>query len=226
MIKFQDVTKEFSRGVAAIANLTLEIDNGEFVFITGPSGGGKTTLLRLLLREILPTKGSIFVGDQDITTLRKWQIPLIRRKIGAAFQDFKLLNDRTVFENIALALEILGADKEKIKKDACEAIQLVGLEGKEGSFPAQLAGGEIQRAVIARAIIGNPEILFADEPTGNLDPTTAWQIINLLLKINSLGKTVIVATHNFDIVDALEKRVVWLEKGKITKDKKKGKYKK
>lgn len=224
MIEFKKVTKQFGEGTVALDKVSFTIEPGKFVFIVGPSGAGKTTILRLLIREILPTTGSIFLEKEEVNTLHPKKIPGLRRKIGAAFQDYKLLRDRTVFENISLPLEILGKPREIVRSEASEILELIGLKEKGDLFPLQLSGGELQRAVIARALAPKPSILFADEPTGNLDPGTAWQIVKLLKQINETGKTVIMATHNFDIVDSLNERVITLEKGKITSDKKKGKY--
>ncbi len=226
MIKFDRVTKKFTNETVAIEEVDLIIDKGEFVFITGPSGAGKTTLLRMLLRELLPTKGKILLKGEDITDLKGGKLSGLRRRIGAVFQDFKLLDDRTVFENIALSLEIAGKNKEEIEKKVKEVLKLVDLPKKSDLFPRQLAGGELQRVALARSLVSGPEVLFADEPTGNLDPKTSWQIINLMQEINKQGVTLIVATHNFEIVDSLEQRVICLEKGRVVSDKKKGKYKK
>lgn len=224
VIRFENVTVKFKDGTTALSKVNFAIDSGEFVFIVGPSGAGKTTLLRLLLREILPTEGAIFFNDWEINKLRGRQLPQLRRKIGAIFQDYKLLIDRTVFENVAIALEIHGKKRKEIIKEAEEILQLCGLLDKKVSFPLQLSGGELQRTSIARALAGDPEIIFADEPTGNLDPASAWQIVKLLEKINNLGKTVLMGTHNFDVVDSLNKRVITLKKGRIISDKKRGKY--
>lgn len=223
MIKFSQVTKKFGK-IAALNNVSFDIEPGEFVFITGPSGAGKTTIARLVLKEINPTSGKIKVDGQDLAGIPSKKIPELRRKIGVVFQDFKLLFDRTVFENIVLPLEVIGTDKKKIEKKASEILKLVSLSDRANLFPAQLAGGELQRTCLARAVIAKPKILLADEPTGNLDPTTSWQIIKLMKKINKSGTTVVMATHNVDIVDSLRERVIQVEKGKITKDQKEGKY--
>ena len=223
MIKFDKVTKKFGE-IVALEGASFEINPGEFVFITGPSGAGKTTIVKLILREYLPTTGKIKVGEYDLMEMKKKDVPKLRRNIGVVFQDFKLLRDRTVWENVALALRVLGKDEKKIAKEIPKILKLVGLEERAHLFPAQLAGGELQRAGLARAVIGQPDIVIADEPTGNLDLATAWQIIRLLQKVNKIGKTVIMATHNFEIVNSMKERVIELDKGKLISDKKKGKY--
>lgn len=224
MIEFKKVTKKFGDGTVALDKVSFAIQPGEFVFIVGPSGAGKTTILRLLLREFLPTSGSVFLEKTEVNTIHPRDIPNLRRKIGAAFQDYKLLWDRTVFENVSLPLEILGQPSSKVEKKVQEILEIVGLANQAELFPSQLSGGELQRVVIARALTPKPSLLFADEPTGNLDPGTAWQIVKLLKQINEKGRTVIMATHNFDIVDSLNERVISLDKGKVKSDKKKGKY--
>lgn len=223
MIKFKDVTKKFGE-IVALDRVTFEINKGEFLFLIGPSGSGKTTVGRLLLREYLPTAGTVKVGGVDVTQLSKRKIPVLRKSIGMVFQDFKLLRDRTVFENVALALQVLGKKDQEIEKEVNSVLKLVGLAHRADFFPAQLAGGELQRAGIARAVVGKPEIIFADEPTGNLDLKTAWQIVRLLKEINELGRIVVMATHNFEIVNEMKERVVELDEGKVVSDKKKGKY--
>jgi len=225
MIVFDRVSKKYNQGTVALDNVSFKIDKGEFVFLVGPSGAGKTTILRLLLAQILPTKGKIIVDGQEVIKIPRKKIPDLRKKIGTVFQDFKLLFDRTVAENVGIALEIKGLKPEEIKKETKKTLSLVGLEDKDKLFPVQLSGGEFQRTVIARAIITKPKILFADEPTGNLDLDTSWQIINLLKQINKMGTTVIISTHNIEIVDCLKQRVIRLDKGKIKSDKTKAKYK-
>ena|SRR3989344_5451788 len=218
MIDFQKVTKIFANGDKAIDEVTFRVEPKEFVFVTGRSGAGKTTLLKLMLRQLLPTEGKILIDKEDVAQLQRSKLPELRRTIGAVFQDFKLLWDRTVAENIALTLEILGHTEEEIKKHVEQLVELVGLKNKEDLFPSQISGGELQRTVIARALASKPKILFADEPTGNLDQVTAMQIMELLEEINKLGTTVLVATHNEALVDKLGKRKIILEKGKLVKD--------
>lgn len=224
MIKFENVTKKFG-DVAALEDVTFKIEPGEFVFVIGPSGAGKTTIARLILRHYLPTAGCIEIAGSDISKIPGKKIPQLRRTIGTVFQDLKLLSDRTVFENVALALKILGQKEDKINENVSEILNLVGLADRADFFPAQLAGGELQRVCIARAVVGKPEIVIADEPTGNLDIGTARQIVNLFKKINESGKTVIMTTHNFEIVNSMEERVLEFDKGKVISDRKKGKYK-
>ena len=226
MIRFKQVTHQFPSGLTALDSINFEFQQGEFIFLVGPSGAGKTTLLRLLLRELKPTKGQIFFQNENIGELKGKKILHLRRQIGAVFQDFRLLKDQTIEENVALVLEIANKKEEEIKKAVAEALAVVSLTNKAQMFPAQLSGGEFQRAVIARAIVANPDVLFADEPTGNLDPDTAWQIVNLLQQINQAGKTVIMATHNANIVDDLKERVIRLDSGKVLSDQEKGRYKK
>ncbi|MBI4034826.1 MAG: ATP-binding cassette domain-containing protein [Candidatus Chisholmbacteria bacterium] len=222
MIIFDQVTKIFPNGDKAIDEVSFRIEPQELVLVTGPSGAGKTTLLRLMLREILPTKGVVVVDNEDVTKLPVKKVPQLRRRIGAAWQDFKLLRDRTVAENIAVGLQILGHAEDEIKGHVEQMLELVGLKGKGELFPAQISGGELQRTVIARALATKPKILFADEPTGNLDDQTAQQIIKLLEEINDLGTTVLIATHDRNIVDELRARTLILEKGKLVEDRGKG----
>lgn len=223
MILFENVSKKFG-STNALEDISLEIKQGEFVFIVGPSGAGKSTLLRILTREIIPTSGKAKVGEIDLTKIKDKDIPILRRKVGMVFQDFKLLDDRTVFENVALALEVLGKSDEEIAKQVEHICKLVEIWDRRNLFPRQLSGGEAQRTAIARAAIGKPDVLLADEPTGDLDPKTAWGVIQLLNEINSWGTTIIMATHNQEIVNTLKRRVIVLKNGKITKDSKEGKY--
>ena len=224
MIKLENVTKKYGANIVALDNISLEIKQGEFVFLVGSSGAGKSTLLRILTRELLPSSGKVIVHSTDITKLKNGQIPNYRRKIGVVFQDFKLLDDRTVFENVALALEVTDKKDEEIAKEVEHILKIVEIWDHRNLFPRQLSGGEAQRTAIARAVVGKPEVVLADEPTGDLDPQTAWGVIQLLNEISSWGKTIIMATHNQEIVNSLKKRVVTLKKGKIAKDSKEGKY--
>ncbi len=225
MIQFQSITKSYPNGQVALDGINLKIADGEFVFIVGPSGAGKSTLLRLLTREILPTSGQILIGNENIANLKDSQIPNLRRKIGTVFQDFKLLTNRTVFENVAVPLEVRSLKDGEIEKEVAQVLDKVGLGDKANNFPTQLSGGEIQRTAIARAIVAKPEVLLADEPTGDLDPKTAQEVVKLMEKICEQDKTIIImATHNVAIVNHFKKRVVILKKGKIEKDEKVGKY--
>lgn len=223
-IKFDNVSKKFNPSHQALDNINLEVSGGEFVFIVGPSGAGKSTLLRLLSREYLPTSGKILVGDTDISKIKSKDIPLYRRKIGFVFQDFKLLEDKTVFENVAMALEVRSFSDEEINKEVERILKLFEIWSKRNLFPQQLSGGEAQRTAIARAVIGKPDVLLADEPTGDLDPQTAWSVLQLLNEVNSWGTTILMATHNAEIVNTLKRRVVTIKDGKLTKDQKEGKY--
>lgn len=224
MIKFENVTKKFPDGTIALSDIDLKIGDKEFLFVIGPSGAGKTTLLRLITRDLTPTSGKIKVDGTDLSKLPGAKIPELRRRIGTIFQDYKLLFDRTVFENVALALEVIGMDEKEIGKEVSKLLGRVGLSGKENFFPQQLSGGELQRTAIARALAPHPEIILADEPTADLDPATAWEIISMLAAINKEGTIVIMATHNAEVVNTLSKRVVILDRGKIVKDEKVGKY--
>lgn len=221
MILFDSVSKKFGSTIA-LDDISLEIKQGEFVFIVGPSGAGKSSLLRILTGEITPTSGKILVDHTDVATVK--DVPRYRRRVGMVFQDFKLLDDRTVFENVALALEVQGKTDEEIVKQVEHILKLVEIWDKKNLFPRQLSGGEAQRTAIARAIVGKPEILLADEPTGDLDPKTAWGVIQLLNEINSWGTTIMMATHNQEIVNTLKRRVLIIKKGKIVSDTKEGKY--
>lgn len=223
-IKFDNVSKKFNPSHQALDNINLEVSGGEFVFIVGPSGAGKSTLLRLLSREYLPTSGKILVGETDIAKIKSKDIPLYRRKIGFVFQDFKLLEDKTIFENVAMALEVRSFSDEEVKKEVERILKLFDIWGKRNLFPQQLSGGEAQRTAIARAVIGKPDVLLADEPTGDLDPQTAWSVLQLLNEVNSWGTTILMATHNAEIVNTLKRRVVTIKDGKLTKDQREGKY--
>lgn len=226
MILLDRVTKNYGKNnKSALNRASIHVSAGEFVIIVGTSGAGKSTLLKLLTREEKPSSGKIVVGGIDYDNLKDKHIPLLRRKIGVVFQDFKLLPNRTVFENIAFALEIAGMTNREIKSTVPKVIELVGLKGKEKQFPNQLSGGEQQRVAIARAVVRQPKILIADEPTGNLDPKHSWDIVRLLEKINKYGTTVILTTHNVEIVNRLKRRVITIDHGKITSDQAKGSYK-
>ncbi|OGE05119.1 cell division ATP-binding protein FtsE [Candidatus Curtissbacteria bacterium RIFCSPLOWO2_01_FULL_41_18] len=224
MIQFESITKKYAN-TQALSDINLKIEDGEFVFIVGPSGAGKSTLLRLITREIAPSSGRILFREEDILRIPEAKLPMLRRKIGTVFQDFKLLLNRTVFENVAVPLEVLSKKQKEIEKEVSGVLEKVGLLEKANNFPAQLSGGEVQRTAIARAIVARPEVLLADEPTGDLDPTTALDVVKIMEKINQDDKTtVVMATHNAHIVNHLKKRVIVLAMGKIVKDEKEGKY--
>lgn len=225
MLKFESVSKKYQAGQIALDDINLTIENGEFIFIVGNSGAGKSTILKLITRETKPSSGHIYFNNEDISKIPNKKIPILRRKIGTIFQDFKLLLTKTVFENVAVPLEVTSQKDALIEREVSSVLEKVGLLEKANSFPLQLSGGEIQRTAIARAIIGKPEVLLADEPTGDLDPKNSLEIVNLLDKINRDEKTIIImATHNAHIVNHFKKRVIVLENGKITKDEKEGKY--
>ncbi len=224
MIQFCNVTKAYDNGIIALDNINVKIEKGEFIFLVGPSGAGKSTLLSLLFREILPTNGQIFIGQRNIVRIKRRELPYIRRTMGIVFQNFRLLLDRTVYENVAFTLEVLQYRKKDIQKMVPMVLEQVGIINRSKNFPQQLSGGEQQRVAIARAIINNPSILVADEPTGNLDPNTSRDIMNLLEEVNYRGTTVLVATHNKEIVNLMHKRVVALENGRMQRDDKEGSY--
>lgn len=224
MILFESVSKKYPIDNVALENISFKIGNGEFVFLTGNSGAGKTTILRLLIKDILPTGGTIFLDDWEINRLPSRQLPYLRRKVSLVFQDFKLLADRTVAENIAVTLEIAGKSDKEVWEKIQNVLKIVKLENKGNYFPGQLSLGEQQRVAIGRAIVGDAKILLADEPTGNLDPKTSWEILKIINDINKMGTTVLMATHNVDIVNSLKKRVIMLKDGKIIKDEKKSRY--
>lgn len=224
LIKFENVSKKFSSSITALEDINLNIKGGEFVFIVGSSGAGKSTLLRLLAREYPPTTGKIIVGEIDLGKLKNSEVPKYRKEVGFVFQDFKLLDDRTVFENVALALEVREVNELEINKEVERILKLFEIWDRRYLFPQELSGGEAQRTAIARAIVGKPKMLLADEPTGDLDPQTSWSVLQLLNEINSWGTTVVMATHNVEIVNTLKRRVVVIRGGKIIKDKKEGKY--
>ncbi|WP_425540274.1 cell division ATP-binding protein FtsE [Microaceticoccus formicicus] len=224
MIQFKNVSKKYSKGIDALNDVSFTIEDGEFVFLIGPSGAGKTTIIKLLLKEEDPTSGKVILNGQDISYLRARRIPAIRRNIGVVFQNFRLLEDRNVYKNVKFALDILGVSKKESKKSIKRVLDLVNLSHREKSYPLQLSGGEQQRVSMARAMVNNPKILIADEPTGNLDPETSWEIMDSLLKINESGTTVIMVTHSKEIVDKLRKRVIHLENGSIVSDEMEGTY--
>jgi cell division transport system ATP-binding protein len=224
MIRFEHVTKYFTDEELSIEDINLSIYAGEFVSIVGHSGAGKTTLIRLLMGEVKPTSGNIWFDDFDVDKLKSSQLPTYRRRIGVVFQDFRLLPNKTAFENVAFAMEAAGKTDDEIVSDVPHALELVGLSHKARAFPHEMSGGERQRLAIARAIINQPEVILADEPTGNLDPQSTYEIVEILKKINDLGTTVILTTHNKGIIDSLGKRVVTIDRGRITKDDRHGKH--
>ena len=224
MIRFENVTKYYSDEDLSVENISFSIHAGEFVSIVGHSGAGKTTLIRLLLGEVKPTSGNIWFDDFDVDRLSPSELPTYRRRIGVVFQDFRLLPNKTAFENVAFAMEAAGKTDDEIIADVPHALELVGLSHKARSFPSEMSGGERQRLAIARAIINQPEVILADEPTGNLDPQSTYEIVEILKKINDLGTTVVLTTHNKGIIDALGKRVITIEKGRLAKDDKHGKH--
>ena len=224
MIEFQNVSKKYNNGVMALDTVSIKIEKGEFVFIVGPSGAGKSTFIKSLLKEIDISTGKVWVDNENITKLHRRRVPYLRRKVGVVFQDFRLLPNKTVYENIAFAMEILGTSQRTIRKQVPMILALVGLSGKGNVYPNQLSGGEQQRVSIARSMINNPPILIADEPTGNLDPDTSWEIMKILRTINRRGTTILMATHDREIVDIMKKRVIALERGKVVRDEKIGVY--
>lgn len=224
MIKFDHVTKIYGKEIRALDDLDFKIADGEFVVLVGPSGAGKSTLIKLLICEEKPTRGHIYIVGKDIVNLKSREVPYFRRRIGVVFQDFKLLPKKNVYENIAFALEVVGAPSRQIKKKVIAVLDLVGLRDRKNNFPDELSGGEKQRVAIARAVVNRPKLLIADEPTGNLDPSTSWDIIRVLKEINKRGTIILLATHNKDIVDKIRKRVIKIEEGKIVSDKEKAKY--
>ena len=224
MITLENVTMKYPTGTVALQDVSLHIDKGEFVFIVGSTGSGKTTLLELLLRELVPTKGKIHMGGFDYSRMKRRQIPKLRRKLGVVFQNFRLIKDRTVYENVAFAQRVIETPPRYIRRQVPAVLTMVGLADKYKSYPKQLSGGEQQRVAIARALVNKPDIILADEPTGNLDPKTTWEIMNLLEEINSKGTTVVVVTHNKEIVNAMKRRVIKLKKGVVVSDVEKGGY--
>ncbi len=226
MISFVNVAKYYENGVLSVAldEVNLKIESGEFVTLVGKSGAGKSTLVKLVIGEEQPTRGKIIVANQDVGKMRSKDLPTLRRKLGVVFQDFRLLPKKTVHENVAFAMEVAGRREQEIIEVVPQVLDMVGLADRAGHFPNQLSGGEKQRVAIARAMINRPMVIIADEPTGNLDPVNTWEIIKLLTKINELGTTIILATHSKDIVNALGKRVVSIDKGKIVRDEQNGRY--
>ena len=218
MIKFKNVTKSYQKDHAVLDGLNLTINDGEFVFIVGESGAGKTTMMKLLLREEKPDSGKLIVGDMDLTRISSFKVPKYRRKLGVVFQDFRLFPNMTVFENVAFAMRVVGTHRKVINRKVPHVLQIVGLEDKAKRFPRELSGGEQQRVALARALVNNPEIIIADEPTGNIDPQMSRDIMSMLVHVNKLGKTVIVVTHETDLVDYFHQRVVRLKDGKIIED--------
>jgi len=224
MIKFQKVTKIYPPNTVALKDVSFEVKKNEFVVVVGRSGAGKTTLLKLLLGEEKPTRGKVFFDGEEVSSLKSSEIPYIRRRIGAVFQDYKLLASKTTYENVAYVLEVMGIPEPQIARDVPQVLEIVGLSHRAFNFPAELSGGEKQRVAIARALIHRPDVILADEPTGNLDPYNTSEIINLLLKIHQLGTTIILATHDKEIINSLNKRVITLENGRIIKDERRGKF--
>ncbi|MGG7162853.1 cell division ATP-binding protein FtsE [Clostridium ihumii] len=224
MIEFKNVTKVYNNNVLALSNLNIEINKGEFVFLVGPSGAGKSTFIKMLLKEVNPTAGNVIVEGTDLTKLTNKEVPFYRRKIGVVFQDFRLIPTLNVYENVAFALRVTGATEKEIHKKVPVVLSMVGLSKKYKSFPNELSGGEQQRISIARAIVNSPSLLIADEPTGNLDPETSLEIMDIISDINRAGTTVVMATHAKDIVDSMKKRVIAIEKGTVARDEERGKY--
>lgn len=224
MIEMYGVSKVYPGGLAALKDINLKISRGEFVFIVGPSGAGKSTFIKLLFREELPTKGQIFFNGKNISRMRNRDIPLLRRRIGIVFQDFRLLPEKTAYENVAFALEVVEASGKEIRKKVPQVLERVGLSHKADAKPSELSGGEQQRVALARALVNEPDVLVADEPTGNLDPDTSWEIMKLLSDINKRGTTVVVATHARELVNTMRKRVLQLDKGRLVRDEERGVY--
>ena len=224
MLIMNDVSKVYPGGSVALQDVNVHIEPGEFVFVVGPSGAGKSTFIKMLFREVLPTTGSIFVNGMDILALSPKEIPFMRRQLGIIFQDYRLLPDRTVFENVAFAMQVIEAPHRKIRRQVNNVLDLVGLRNRSNAYPNELSGGEQQRIAIARAIVNDPVFVIADEPTGNLDPETSWDIMEIFKEINSAGTTIVMATHDKDVVDAMGKRVIAIEQGRIVRDEKEGAY--
>ena len=218
MIRLEHVSKSYAEGIPALDDISIRIEEGEFVFVVGDSGSGKSTLIKLLLKELEPTNGKIYINNQDVGNIKRRQIPVFRRQIGVVFQDFRLLKDRNVYDNVSFAMHVVGSSGRTIRKKVPQMLSMVGLAAKYRSYPKQLSGGEQQRVAIARALVNQPKILLADEPTGNLDNNNAWEIMNLLEEINARGTTVVVVTHNLEIVRIMKKRIIEIDKGIIVTD--------
>ena len=224
MIEFRNVSKVYNKNVKALTNVNINIDKGEFVFLVGPSGAGKSTFIKMLLKELEPSTGNIVMGNEDLSKIKRRQIPYHRRKIGMVFQDFRLIPTLNVYENVAFAMRVVGSSPKELRKRVPMVLSLVGLSNKYKMFPTELSGGEQQRVSIARAIVNNPKVLIADEPTGNLDPETAKEIMELIDDINKAGTTVVMATHAKEIVNSMKKRVIAIDKGEVVSDVQKGGY--
>lgn len=224
MIRMKNVSKIYPNGTMALSGLNIHVEKGEFLFVVGPSGAGKSTLFKLVNRKELPSQGELWVWRKNVVQLKRKEVPMFRRNIGMIYQDFKLLPNKTVFENVAFALDVVEASRREVLRQVPAVLELVGLREKEKVFPSQLSGGEQQRVSLARAIVNHPMVLLADEPTGNLDPDTSWGIMELLVEINRRGTTVLMATHNRDIVNRMRRRVIALESGRIMRDEQKGAY--
>jgi cell division transport system ATP-binding protein len=224
MIDMQDVYKTYRNGITAANGINVHIDAGEFLYVVGPSGAGKSTFIKMMYREVKPTKGSIIINGVNLAKLKDSKVPLLRRNIGVVFQDFKLLNTLSVYENVAFAMEVIEEQPQYIKKRVMETLELVGLKHKARALPTELSGGEQQRVAIARSIVNAPKVVIADEPTGNLDPDTSWEIMNIFEEINLRGTTIVMATHNKEIVNTITHRVIAIENGRIARDEVKGEY--
>lgn len=224
MIQMREVSKTYDTGVVALDHVNVDIKKGEFVFVVGPSGAGKSTFIKMLFREELPTEGKLLVNGHDVVEMERSEVPYLRRELGVIFQDYRLLPDKTVFENVAFAMQVIEAPRRTMQRSVNSVLDVVGLRDKYRSFPSQLSGGEQQRVAIARAIVNNPSIVIADEPTGNLDPETSWDIMDIFKRINKAGTTIVMATHDRNIVDTMKKRVIAIEDGRIVRDQMRGGY--
>ena len=224
MIQMREVSKTYDTGVVALNHVNVDIKKGEFVFVVGPSGAGKSTFIKMFFREELPTEGKLLVNGHDVVHMERSEVPYLRRELGVIFQDYRLLPDKTVFENVAFALQVIEAPRRTMQRSVNSVLDVVGLRDKYRSFPSQLSGGEQQRVAIARAIVNNPSIVIADEPTGNLDPETSWDIMDIFRRINKAGTTIVMATHDRNIVDTMKRRVIAIEDGRIVRDQQRGGY--